>query len=280
MIGIATESYNSAKGGNVDFEDGEVLFNIQKIEKGKLTFQKLDQTNGTCPLFFVSYPQVIAIANDNYYPRNTQCLSFKTGEKIYLDPSTTDEKYWFFGVLNGKKGYVPRFAVDLEKAVVVGEKIFSNETLKQVKELFGIDFQEILKKNDEEVEKDKDKEKDKEEITKKQNENEEEKELETSEKEIEKMKNVEEKENDKEKEKEKRDKETKEKEIEKAKEEEDKKKENQKEEEKGKDRKLYLYGQNLVKKKPRRMKKNIKKRSSTENELSTIQFDFNNTKMN
>ncbi|KAJ6244278.1 ras gtpase-activating protein [Anaeramoeba flamelloides] len=130
MLGIANESLNIAKGGgNFGFKSGEILFNIKRINKAKVQVQKYDGKIGECPLFFIRYPlkvsfNTIAIAKEDYYPRNKDHLTFEKGKGLYIEPETVSNKYWLTGVYKGKKGKLPRYAVELERGVTVEKRVF------------------------------------------------------------------------------------------------------------------------------------------------------------
>ncbi|KAJ3425630.1 ras gtpase-activating protein [Anaeramoeba flamelloides] len=144
MLGIATESLNLAKGGgNFGFQSGEILFNITRINKGKLKAQKYDGTIGECPLFFIRYPakvtyKTIAIAQEDYYSRNKGYLTFKKGDGIYLEPETITNKYWLSGVYNGKRGKFPKYSVEFERGVIVGKRVFLQKEIDYLTENLSI----------------------------------------------------------------------------------------------------------------------------------------------
>ncbi|KAJ3425980.1 ras gtpase-activating protein [Anaeramoeba flamelloides] len=131
MLGIAKESLNTAKGGgSFGFKSGEILFNIKRLDKGKVEVQKYDGTKGECPLFYIKYPlkvslKLVGVANEDYKARNQGYLSFKKGTGIFLEPETISNKYWLTGIYEGKKGKLPKFSIKFERAIVAGNKVFS-----------------------------------------------------------------------------------------------------------------------------------------------------------
>ncbi|KAJ3429767.1 ras gtpase-activating protein [Anaeramoeba flamelloides] len=140
MLGIAKESLNTAKGGgSFGFKSGEILFNIKRLDKGKVEVQKYDGTKGECPLFYIKYPlkvslKLVGVANEDYKARNQGYLSFKKGSGIFLEPETISNKYWLTGTYGGKKGKLPKFSITFERAIVAGTKVFvRSEKIKKSK---------------------------------------------------------------------------------------------------------------------------------------------------
>ncbi|KAJ6255747.1 ras gtpase-activating protein [Anaeramoeba flamelloides] len=150
MLGIAKESLNTAKGGgSFGFKSGEILFNIKRLDKGKVEVQKYDGTKGECPLFYIKYPlkvslKLVGVANEDYKARNQGYLSFKKGTGIFLEPETISNKYWLRGIYEGKKGKLPKFSIKFERAIVAGNKVFVRSEVDHLTKNLKIDLTERL----------------------------------------------------------------------------------------------------------------------------------------
>ncbi|KAJ6245792.1 ras gtpase-activating protein [Anaeramoeba flamelloides] len=150
MLGIAKESLNTAKGGgSFGFKSGEILFNIKRLDKGKVEVQKYDGTKGECPLFYIKYPlkvslKLVGVANEDYKARNQGYLSFKKGSGIFLEPETISNKYWLTGTYGGKKGKLPKFSITFERAIVAGTKVFVRSEVEHLTKNLKVDLTERL----------------------------------------------------------------------------------------------------------------------------------------